>query len=110
MQHQNGNPRSLYPGPNRQHTDPHQGSMPSTALRSDQEKCLLLTSPFIEPGNLVSRCTGPDTISATLDYPSSLRPGTPPVVLTPSEGITLVGAVQRVGAYNFNQLIRATMS
>ena len=23
---------------------------PSTALRSDQEKCLLLTSPFIEPG------------------------------------------------------------
>src|SRR5437016_4349965 len=50
MQHQNGNPRSLYLGPNRQHTDPHQGSMPSTALRSDQEKCLLLTSPFIEPG------------------------------------------------------------
>src|SRR2546421_12261743 len=50
MQHQNGNHRSLNPGSNQQHADSHQGSMPSTAFPSDQKTCLLLTSPFIEPG------------------------------------------------------------
>lgn len=38
------------PGANAEHADPHQGSMSSTEFPSAQERCLLLTSPFIEPG------------------------------------------------------------
>lgn len=36
----------------RQHADSERGSMPSNPLLSDQGKCLFLTSPLIEPGDL----------------------------------------------------------
>ena len=55
MQYHIGNLRSLSLGQNRQPSDPHQGSMPSTAPGPEQEKCSLLTSPFIEPPHAYSQ-------------------------------------------------------